>query len=65
MTEPEPTLTTAEVASRLSVNRKTVQRWVTDRKLVPAYTLPSGAHRFRWSEVEEQLARMRRDSDEG
>jgi excisionase family DNA binding protein len=48
-------LTSQELARRLSVNRRTVARWVREGRLKPAYTTPGGQYRFRWDEVRKQL----------
>jgi excisionase family DNA binding protein len=57
-------LTAREVAERLGVSPATVLRWVRRGEL-PAIRLPSGAIRFRESELEawlEQRATLRRGS---
>ena len=61
---PEPPLTTADIAARLQVNRRTITKWVQAGVLTPAITTPGGRYRWRWSEVEAQLrAQRQRDPD--
>jgi excisionase family DNA binding protein len=61
--EDEPLLPTGEVAKRLGVTTRAVDRWVTRGLLTPAVTTPGGRYRFRWSEVVEQM-RAARERDE-
>lgn len=51
MTTTEYTLTSADVASLLSVTDETVRRWAVEGKL-SCVTLPSGHRRFRRADVE-------------
>ncbi|OZM77816.1 MerR family transcriptional regulator [Pseudonocardia sp. MH-G8] len=55
----EEFLTTAEVARRLRLSRKTVYRYVRDGKIRPDHTLPGGEHRFVLDQVLEQLRSLR------
>ena len=56
-------LTTAEVARRLRLSRKTVYRYVRDGKLRPDHTLPGGEHRFVLDDVLDQLRNLRKRPD--
>jgi excisionase family DNA binding protein len=60
----EELLTSTDVAKRLGVSNRTVARWVREGKLKPTWTTVGGQSRFRWSEVEEQLRRMRSQDDQ-
>jgi excisionase family DNA binding protein len=60
----EELLTSAEVAKRLRVDRRTVARWTREGRLTPAWTTPGGFRRYRWSEVREQLG-LREPRDPG
>jgi excisionase family DNA binding protein len=51
----EPLLTTRHVADLLGVSPETILRWV-GRGLLPAFRLPSGALRFRQSDLDAWLA---------
>lgn len=55
MSEPEPLITSGQVAKRLGVVTRTVTRWVNEGVLTPAITTPGGKYRFRWTEVQRQL----------
>jgi DNA-binding transcriptional MerR regulator len=57
----EPLLPTGDVARRLGVTTRAVDRWVTDGLLTPAVITPGGRYRFRWSEVVEQLRQAREE----
>lgn len=58
----EPYLTTGQVAERLGVTRRAVNKWVTSGVLAPTLRTPGGRLRWHWSDVERQL-RERRDAD--
>lgn len=54
MTTTEYTLTSADVATLLSVTDETVRRWAAEGKL-PHVTLPSGHRRFRRADVDQYM----------
>jgi predicted site-specific integrase-resolvase len=56
----ETLLTEQQLADRLQVALKTVQRWRTDGTGPPVYWA-GDRPRYRWSEVEEWLKRPRRE----
>ncbi len=45
----------AEVAQRLSVNRRTIYRWIDSKRLPTPIRLPGGKILFRWREVLKYL----------
>lgn len=63
MDDPEPLLTSTQVATRAGVSRHTIANWVRAGKLVPSLVTMGGQYRFRWSDVEKQL-REARERDE-
>jgi predicted site-specific integrase-resolvase len=48
-------LTSQQLARKLTVSQRSVQRWVTEGILVPTLTLPSGSHRFDLEDAKRQL----------
>jgi excisionase family DNA binding protein len=52
-------LTTSELADALSLSLKSIQRYLRDGKITPAYTTPGGHHRWDLDDVREQLRRLR------
>jgi DNA-binding transcriptional MerR regulator len=48
------------LARELQVSRRTIARYAEQGLLVPAFTLPSGHHRWRLSEVQQRLRELRR-----
>jgi excisionase family DNA binding protein len=62
MAEEKPILlTAAEVAARLRVTKRTVQRWAMMRR-IPAYRLSHKAFRFDWDKVLAALADQESES---
>lgn len=59
----EPFLTSGQVAKRLGVTQRTISSWVAQGKLVPTWTTLGGRHRFRWSEVQQQVEDAQRRDD--
>lgn len=51
-------ITTTEIVEKYHVSRKTVQRWVRDKKIIPVHTLPgkTGAHLFTIRDAEAAFA---------
>jgi MerR HTH family regulatory protein len=64
MSEPEPLLTSAELARQLHVAVRTVQSWVEKGILTPTLVLPGGARRYRLSDVERQLRELQQREDD-
>ena len=60
----EEFLTRREIAQRLRVSERTVARWVRDGAVKP-HRFGSTLLRFRWSEVQQCLAEIERDYEEG
>ncbi|MCO1658351.1 helix-turn-helix domain-containing protein [Pseudonocardia humida] len=60
----EPLLTSAQVAERFGVTRRTISAWVRDGRLRPSIVTMGGQYRFRWSEVEQQM-REAEERDDG
>ena len=52
--ELDPLLTGREVATRLNITTRTLDRWVTDGTIVPL-RLPNGYRRYRTSDVDALL----------
>lgn len=59
---PEPYVTTREVAEVLGVSTETVLRWWRAGRLPGRRLLGSQVLRFRWSEIEAALDGAERDS---
>lgn len=55
MSNPEPLLTSAQVARELGVAAGTVARWVRSGWITATSTTAGGQSRFRLSEVQDQL----------
>jgi excisionase family DNA binding protein len=49
---PAGTLSSAAVASRFGVTKRTIQRWVRDRRIVPHIRTPGGHMRFLTTDVD-------------
>jgi excisionase family DNA binding protein len=62
--EPEPLLTSTQIAKLVGVGRHTITGWVRAGKLRPTQVTLGGQYRFRWSDVEQQL-REARERDDG
>ena len=60
--DAEPLIPTGEVARRLGVTTRAIDKWVSKGMITPAVITPGGRYRFRWSEVVQQL-REQRDPD--
>ncbi|MBL8927075.1 MAG: helix-turn-helix domain-containing protein [Pseudonocardia sp.] len=56
--QPEPLITSGEVARRLGVTPGAIASWVRQGRLRPAVRTAGGRYRFRWSEVEAQLREL-------
>lgn len=63
MGDPDPLLTSSQVAERFGVSRHTVSGWVRTGRLIPTITTLGGQARFRWSDVEKQM-RQAEERDE-
>jgi DNA-binding transcriptional MerR regulator len=58
-------LTTSQLARALSISRRTLARYAEQGLLQPAFTLPSGQHRWDLDDIRRQLAALRRrDQDD-
>lgn len=57
-------LTTSEVARALSISRRTVARYAEQGLLQPAFTLPSGQHRWDLDDVRRQLRDLRQRGED-
>lgn len=55
-------VTVSEIVNEYGVARKTVQRWVADKRIVPAQTLPgrTGAHLFTRSAAAEAFGKWKK-----
>lgn len=60
----EPFLTSGEVAERLGVTSRAVDRWVQRGILAPAVITPGGRYRWRWSEVQVQMEDWRKREEQ-
>jgi DNA-binding transcriptional MerR regulator len=56
-------LTTPELARALSLSTKSIQRYLRDGKIKPAYTTPGGHHRWDLADVTRQLRELRPRDD--
>lgn len=63
MGDEEPLLTSAQVAARFGVTRRTISAWVLDGRLTPTIVTMGGQYRFTWSDVERQMRDARERDD--
>lgn len=48
-------LTTPELAKKLRVSKRTIQRWANEGRITARLTLPNGARRWNFADVEREL----------
>ncbi|MGH8965773.1 MAG: helix-turn-helix domain-containing protein [Actinomycetes bacterium] len=60
---PEPLLTTAELAKRLGVSPRTLQRWRNEGWIKPEWTTIGGQARWIETDVREQVRRHQEQID--
>lgn len=58
MAEDEPLLTTAELAKRIGISTRVIQRYRAEGVLQPELETPRGHARWRESDVRRQLRRL-------
>lgn len=59
----ESDVSTPELARRLGVGFRTVQRWIAAGKITPTWTTPGGRYRWDLDDVRRQLRMPPREED--
>ncbi|HVV73305.1 MAG TPA: helix-turn-helix domain-containing protein [Verrucomicrobiae bacterium] len=57
---PAALVPTADAARAIGVDRRTLQRWVSEGKVKPTLTTPGGHHRWDIDDLKDQLRKMNR-----